>query len=71
MAKSQNCLDVNWGPWSDWTMSGAPVRQNLSSEVRGYGVTAHVNNVEPVGVAVNGQSVWQSTTRKMCPACEQ
>ena len=24
---SWNNLDVNWGPWSDQTMSGAPVRQ--------------------------------------------
>ena len=54
-------LDVNWGPWSDQTMSGAPVWQKtLSDEVGHHGVVAHVNNVSPVSVVVDNDEevVW-------------
>ena len=33
LEKSQNGLDVNWGPWSDQMMSGAPVRQKALRRV--------------------------------------
>ena len=65
---SWKSLDVNWGPWSDQTMSGAPVRQKaLRSAVMRRGVVV----LWPMWM-MSGQSVWQSTMmRKSCPAYEQ
>ena len=61
-------LDVNWGPWSDQTTSGAPVWQNV---LRRAVVSCRVVVLWPMHMTL-GQSVYQSTmTRKSCPACEQ
>ena len=61
-------LDVNCGPWSVHTLSGAPVRQNdnLSADTS-FSVVVLVL----IGV-ISGQSDKQSTVmRYCCPACEQ